>query len=200
VEEHGVPALQKMVENDEVTVSAAAELARRPEAEQKAVLAGGPQAVKEKARQLRQAHKAGGATDGGAAGPGRADVVEVRRDTEPVELADQLIVLLGEERAGRLRDALDCKLRGKPRGGQAVSGRPRAGRRKKSGAAAPNAAEETKSGEDPVGVSGPGSEPAAEVTLAPDVAVVGDRVGRGRPDEPKAASTSPPMPDPSAGP
>lgn len=50
----GVPDLRRMIENGEITVTHAAQVARLPEKEQKKVVAAGPDSVISKARQLRK--------------------------------------------------------------------------------------------------------------------------------------------------
>lgn len=55
VQEQGAPELSAAVEKGEVSVSAAAAVAELPQEEQAAVVAAGPQAVKEKAKEVRQA-------------------------------------------------------------------------------------------------------------------------------------------------
>lgn len=55
--EKATPSLLDAVESGEVTVSAAAEVADLPKAEQKKIVAAGPKAVKDKAAELRKAKK-----------------------------------------------------------------------------------------------------------------------------------------------
>lgn len=57
VQSKGVPDLVKAVESGDVSVSAAAEIAKLPEAEQKEVVAQGPAAVKKKAAAKRKANQ-----------------------------------------------------------------------------------------------------------------------------------------------
>jgi ParB-like chromosome segregation protein Spo0J len=52
------PEITKAVENNTVAVSAAAQVARLPMAEQKALISAGPDAIADKARELREAKKA----------------------------------------------------------------------------------------------------------------------------------------------
>jgi hypothetical protein len=58
VQSHGVPELADAVDKGDVSVSAAAEVAKIPEKEQKEAVAAGPAAVKEKAKEQREKKKA----------------------------------------------------------------------------------------------------------------------------------------------
>ncbi len=202
VRKDGVPALRRAVESGAVKASTAAELCDLPAEEQAAVAARGPEAVKEKATQLRRARgrKAGAAADTTSAEAGRPDKVEVRRDAKPQPLAAELVVLLGKKLARQLCKALERALQAEDRGGRAASRPPQDGRRGKAKPPPPAAPEETNGGAGQAGEAGP--EPPDEPAPAPDVVVgrAGRGGRRGSAGGSKAASVSSPASGPSDGP
>jgi ParB-like chromosome segregation protein Spo0J len=109
----GVPELAQSVEEGDVPASAAALIAGLPPAEQQDVLAGGPKAIRERAKQLRRSPRKKSTSPKGdpPSAPAPAPVaVSIGPETCPDQLAKELVRALGHDRACQLRDALTREL------------------------------------------------------------------------------------------
>jgi hypothetical protein len=109
----GIPELQQALENRDVSVSTAAAIAQLPVEEQRALVSKGPKAVKRKGAELRANRRNAKQLTEETRSPATPEL-RVDVNTEPVQLARDLIARLGTECARQLCAALTQALAESP--------------------------------------------------------------------------------------